>query len=267
MSSASPTPPAAQSPDPRRPLWPWIVGGIGGLIVLGVIAVVVLAMTGGALVAAGNDGATPSTAASSAEAATSSTATAPGVVTPTGVPQGQAFIQYGDGAASDTVVDVYLDFLCPYCKDFAVANGEDLKAMAHQDDMTVRIHVRPMLDRASTPEGYSGRAANAALAVYEENPENYWAMERLLFENQPPEGAEGLSDARLIELAHQAGASDAVDSAITSQKFVPYLKTVVEPEARAKKYGTPVLEVNGTMHEADDIYTPGSLKAAVEQGS
>lgn len=32
-------------------------------------------------------------------------------------------------------------------------------------EITLRMHPRPMLDASSTPEGYSGRAANAAVFI------------------------------------------------------------------------------------------------------
>lgn len=235
----------ATAPKKRSP-WPWVLGCGCLLIVLGAILALVLAVTGIANLAKHEE------------------RSAGGITTPSGVTAGQPYIQFGDGASSDTIVDVYSDYLCPYCKQFSDANGEDLRAMAHDDAYTVRMHVRPMLDTMSTPAGYSGRAANAALAVYDEDPELFWAMDEALFANQPGEGAEGLTDEKLIELAHTAGASDEVDAKITEGTYIPYLEQVVEPEAKAKDYGTPMVEVNGKLHEGDDLYTPGSLKAAVE---
>lgn len=261
--ASAPHPDTAQSPAPAAPApgsapaapatapkkrspWPWVLGGGCLLVVLGAILALILAVTGIVNLAKHDE------------------QSAGGITTPSGVAEGQAYIQFGDGAESDTIVDVYSDYLCPYCKQFSDANGEDLKAMAHDDAYTVRMHVRPMLDTMSSPQGYSGRAANAALAVYDEDPELFWAMDEELFANQPGEGEEGLSDEKLIELAHTAGASDAVDQKITDGTYIPYLEDVVEPEAKAKDYGTPTIEVNGKLHEADDLYTPGSLKAAVE---
>lgn len=188
---------------------------------------------------------------------------APGIATPAGVSDGQAYIQYGDAAAGDTVVDVYLDFLCPFCTQFSEANAADLEALSTQEDVTVRIHPRPMLDAMTSPAGYSGRAANAALCVHDADSALYWPMEAALFEAQPAENSAGLDDARLIEVAHTAGAPDTVDACITEQRFVPWVEDVVEPEARAKGYGTPVVEIDGTQVE-DDLSQPGALGRAVD---
>lgn len=251
--TATPTTGAAPGQPHRRRLWPWLVG-LGCLIVAALsILALVLGGTGIWLLSGHHD-------ESSSSASSSATAL------PRGVKADQPYIQFGDGAQSDKRVDVYLDFLCPYCKQFSEANADDLQAMSTQDDMTVRIHVRPMLDQSTSPAGYSGRAANAALCVYDEKPENYWAMEKTLYANQPEENSAGLPDAKLVQFAHDSGASSTVDSCITSHRFVPYVENVVEPEARSKDYGTPMVEINGKVHQGDDLYTPGSLKAAVDAG-
>ncbi len=183
---------------------------------------------------------------------------------PQGVAADQPYIQFGDGGTGDTIIDVYLDFLCPYCKKFSEANGADLAELSTREDTTVRLHLRPMLDRATSPTGYSGRSANAALAVYDEEPTHYWAMESALYDAQPAEDSAGLDDARLIELAHGAGATAAVDQHITGGTFIPYVEKVVEPEARAKDYGTPVVEIDGTEVTEADLYVAGGLLQAVQ---
>lgn len=172
-----------------------------------------------------------------------------------------------DTADGDVVVDVYLDYLCPWCKKFEAVHGEDLKALASEKGVAVRMHVRPMLDSMTTPEGYSGRAANAATAVWAESPAAFWALNAALFDKQPAEGSAGLTDEELIGLAKAAGASDAVDEAITSGRYLPWLHEVVEAEARTKGYGTPVVEINGTqlLPDSDELLEPEAVRRGVEQ--
>lgn len=172
-----------------------------------------------------------------------------------------------DTADSAVVVDVYLDYLCPWCKKFETVHGEDLKALASEKGVAVRMHVRPMLDSETSPEGYSGRAANAATAVWAESPAAFWALNAALFDKQPAEGSAGLTDEELIGLAHAAGASDAVDEAITSGRHLTWLERTVEADARAKGYGTPVVEIDGTqlLPDSDELLEPEAVRRGVEQ--
>jgi protein-disulfide isomerase len=158
---------------------------------------------------------------------------------------------------------VSADFLSPYGRQFAAANDADVRELAESGRATIRIHPRPMLDDYSEPAGYSGRSANAALAVYAEDPDLYWDMADALYANQPGEGGAGLTDEELIELAHSVGAGQDVDVVITEGRYIPWLEQVVEPEAQSKDIGTPTVYIDGTAFEGDQLYENGGLEDAV----
>jgi protein-disulfide isomerase len=185
------------------------------------------------------------------------------VTLPRGVEPGQTFLTLGTATGDGPTVDVFLDFLCPYCSQFSEINGKDLQELAEDGDVTLRMHVRPMLDDQTSPAGYSGRSANAALAVYDEDPDLFWDMERALYEAQPAEGSEGLSDQQLIDLAHEVGASDAVDDEITGMTYRDWIYDQVEPEAE-KIGGTPTVLIDGTLYEGDWTQS-GALRSAIEK--
>ncbi len=65
------------------------------------------------------------------------------------------------------VVDVYSDFLCPVCERFEERYGDELTEAMNAGRVTVRYHSVAILDDATTPPGYSTRAANAALCAAE----------------------------------------------------------------------------------------------------
>ncbi|MGQ4506259.1 DsbA family protein [Dermabacteraceae bacterium P13103] len=184
------------------------------------------------------------------------------VQNPGTVAEGQSYLEFG-AKADKPVVDVYLDFLCPYCKLFAEAQSENLQQQAEKGDITLRLHPRMMLDSFSTPAGYSQRSANAAICVYNQDRNKFFAMEKLLFENQPREGGAGLDDARLKELAKQAGADASVDKCIDDRQFVPWISANVEPEALETTRGTPTVKINGTIWEGN-LGDAAALNAAIK---
>ena len=48
------------------------------------------------------------------------------------------------------VLQVYLDFMCPYCGQFEDANATDLAKLREAGDLTVQYHIVSNLDQAST---------------------------------------------------------------------------------------------------------------------
>jgi protein-disulfide isomerase len=233
------------------------------IIWIAIAALVLLTMIGGIVVAA-NLGLSALRANDTTQdkAGTGAPTTSTELVLPPDVTVDQAYIEFGP-ASGVPVVDVYADFLCPYGRLFAAANDADVRELAESGRATIRIHPRPMLDDYSEPAGYSGRSANAALAVYAEDPDLYWDMADALYANQPGEGGAGLTDEELIELAHSVGAGQDVDVVITEGRYIPWLEQVVEPEAQSKDIGTPTVYIDGTAFEGDQLYENGGLEDAV----
>lgn len=182
-------------------------------------------------------------------------------------PQGVSGSYYSLGAASGKpVVDMYLDYMCPYCGQFHQANGSDLDSLVKNQQITLHLHTRTFLDANSSTGDYSTRAANAAACVVDEKPDALLDFTDLLFTHQPKEGSAGLTNAQLTTYAKQAGASDAVSSCISSKKHAGWLHDVVEKEAKTTdKQGTPLITINGTKY--DDWATPGTLAPAVAKAA
>lgn len=166
------------------------------------------------------------------------------------------YLQFGAESGAP-VVDVYEDFLCPHCRTFHEAQGADLERHATDGDITLRVHPRPMLDSRSNPPGYSGRAANLAVAAFEESPALYFRVSDAFYANQP--GPEGLTDDQLVELAVSAGVEqEPLARAAEAGTHVEWLTSVVEPEAHAKNLGTPTVFINGKQWEGNPE-EPGAL--------
>lgn len=235
----------------QRSRTPLIIGIIAGAACLVVAVILVIAVaTGGFLVLRGN---------SAPEADGGPVGRSTELVAPPGVADDQPYLGLST-SADGPVVDVYLDFLCPHCKTFQQVQGEDITAMADAGEITLRVHPRPMLDANSTPPGYSGRAANAALCAYAEDQSSWPAVEAALFEEQP--GAEGLEDEDLVAIVDGVAGTDIAECQAAGT-YIPWLEDVVEPEARESTSGTPTVLIDGEVVQVD-FTQPGAIRDAVE---
>jgi protein-disulfide isomerase len=115
-----------------------------------------------------------------------------------------------------------------------------------------------ILDRLSNGTKYATRAANAAACVADNSPDSYYDYNTILFENQPEEGTDGLTDAELIDLTVEAGVSSPklVANCIEDQEFKTW---VADARTRAQNgpipnsnvdavAGTPTVIVNGVKY-------------------
>ena len=165
-------------------------------------------------------------------------------------------------ATAPVKVEVYLDYMCPYCGRFERANGEDLNRLVA--DGTVKLELYPMsfLDKTSRGSRYSTRAANAAATVAHRSPESFLAFNQALFAKQPEEGTRGLSDADLAKLARDAGVSRDVVADFKDRTFETWVASSTEAVFRSGVTGTPTIKINGEVF-GDDLYTRGALATAV----
>jgi protein-disulfide isomerase len=187
-----------------------------------------------------------------------------------GIPVSAAGV--GETGEDDVVVSVYFDYMCPYCGQFEAANQAELESLVADGGVTVDYHVISFLDRASAGAEFSTRAGNAAAVVADQAPEQFPAFHGALFENQPDEGTKGLSDARIADIAREAGVpQDVVDQFTATapdgdwRTFAPWVVAATNQAARDLPGGisTPTVLIDGKQFTGD-LYTPGPLTAAVE---
>ena len=117
------------------------------------------------------------------------------------------FIAIGAGA---TVVDLYVDPMCPYCKLFEQTSGAHLVDEAQAGHVTLRVHPVAILNRLSRGTDYSTRAAAVLTAATKTNPDAAAPLLAALYVAQPAENTAGLSDEHLVDLAIGAGADPAL---------------------------------------------------------
>jgi len=159
-------------------------------------------------------------------------------------------------------IQMYVDYLCPYCGQFEATNGDYITGLLANGKTTVEIHPLAVLDRLSQGTKYSTRATNAAACVANYSPNQFYDFHNLLFANQPAENSTGLTDDQLVDLTTQAAVEnpDKIATCIKNQEFK---KWVSDSTTRAlngpipnsdvdKVTGTPTIIVNGKKY-------PGSI--------
>jgi protein-disulfide isomerase len=154
-------------------------------------------------------------------------------------------------------VDVYLDFMCPHCKDFEDKAAATLDTLVSSNQATVVYHPLAFLDRFSTTR-YSTRSAAAAGCAADAN--KFVEYAKVLYANQPPENSAGLTDDKLIELAGTAGIDTTTfGQCVNDGKHTSWVDGVTEAATKRGVNGTPTIMVNGKNVDP----TPDAINTAV----
>ena len=169
----------------------------------------------------------------------------------------------GDPAAP-VVIDVYQDYMCPYCGDFDRANAADLAALAASGQAQIRLHPMNFLDKASQGSKYSTRAANALVTVAKTEPDKMLAFNTALYADQPAENTPGLTDAQIAERATAAGVSAATIATFTQLTNADFVNNTTQAAFADGVDSTPTVMINGTPFDGKLLYTAGPLRQAVE---
>lgn len=166
-------------------------------------------------------------------------------------------------ADAPVTVDIYQDFICPYCGEFERANSADIAALVDSGQMRLRLHPMNFLDNASLGTKYSSRAANALVTVYKAEPDKTLAVNAALFANQPAENTAGLTDEEIAQLAISAGVSPSVVATFTDQANVDFATQSSKDADKDGITGTPTILIDGNKFSGN-ILTAGPFRQAVE---
>jgi protein-disulfide isomerase len=162
----------------------------------------------------------------------------------------------GDGRVT---VDAYIDFLCPFCRQFELAAGPALAGLVADGQISLAYHPMNFLDEASTTR-YSTRASAASGCASDGG--KFVEFTHQMFVGQPPEGGAGLTDKEITEIGVAAGVDQAAfASCLGDGRYHDWPTFVTSRAAQAGVEGTPTVRVNGTDIEPDGE----SLTAAVQQ--
>lgn len=159
------------------------------------------------------------------------------------------------------VVSLYEDFLCPACGNFERTFGPTVSRLIDIGAIAADYNMVSILDSPRN-QNYSSRAGAAALCVADENLDAFRRFHSALYSTdiQPSETGKTFPDnARLIELAREAGAVGKVPDCINSGK---YLSKVTGEAAAAHINATPTVKINGEDYEPS---TPDALVNKIKE--
>jgi protein-disulfide isomerase len=160
-------------------------------------------------------------------------------------------------------VDVYQDYMCPYCGQFERANRDDIEALVADGTMRLRIHPMNFLDPQSGGSKYSTRAANAVVTVGQLEPDKLVAFNAALYDHQPSEGSQGLTDDEIAQLATSVGVSNATVAEFAAGSNDAFVDASNAAAGEAGVQSTPTVKING-QEFTGNLYAAGEFKAAVQ---
>jgi protein-disulfide isomerase len=159
------------------------------------------------------------------------------------------------------VVTFYEDFLCPACGNFERAFGPTVSNLIDTGAIAADYYMLGLLSRPQNDD-YSSRAGNAAYCVADESVDAFRRFHTALYtkEIQPSEtGTTFPNNAKLIELAREAGVVGKVPDCVNAGK---YIKMVDGLATSAGIHATPTVRINGQDYQWS---TPDALVAKIKE--
>lgn len=163
-------------------------------------------------------------------------------------------VKFNPRSDGKTVVKVFFDPQCPACAAFEQTNKKLLEKYMDDEKIVVEYSPVSFLDGQSTTR-YSSRATNALGCVVNAEPQKAYDYFGSLFEFQPAEGTEGLSNGQLYELAKNVGVEgENIETCIYSQQFGDWVKAATQRAMSVENAagtnggsvdGTPTIFING----------------------
>jgi protein-disulfide isomerase len=157
---------------------------------------------------------------------------------------GAGLVAAGSGPAT---VEVYLDYICPHCKEFETTVGPTLNQLVDQKKITLVQHPLGFLDEASSTR-FSTRAAAAAGCASDGGKLSEYTT--AMYAQQPAEGSAGLSDDQIVAIGRSVGLGDDFATCVHDGRYLTWVAKVNDAAAQRGVNATPTVYVNGTATPA-----------------
>lgn len=182
-----------------------------------------------------------------------------------------------DGSTPDHI-QLYVDYRCPACLAFEVANGETLEHAA-QAGAVVEIKPLTFLDSSDPGGYYSSRVAGAMACVAENQPDLAWdAHVAFLNSDFQPSGGPSPDNEQIVDRLDAAAGTlnSAARTCIVEEQHVYFSQALsnwssTNPVPRAEDpdlmvRGTPLALVNGVQFNGDITDSKAFASFVTEQG-
>lgn len=153
-----------------------------------------------------------------------------------------------------SVVEVFVDFQCPFCQRWDQQIGDALvnRALMEGSDLLVKVNPLAFLGETTADlsvPGASARAANAAacIAEYEEPAVLARYIAAVYAAADPSEPAGQFPETQLVDIAVSAGAGTQTTECIRTGDFMPYIAEVTRNSFVRGVGGTPTVILNGSQ--------------------
>lgn len=222
----------------RRKLFTQLGIVVGALVVIGIIVVIVIVATSGTTEDASGDATPPA-----GQSATVSIGGAPVnlEITENGV-------ALGDPSA-DVVVDLYEDYSCPHCQDYAAAAGPAFLQVAAEGDALVNFNHINIVTQ------YGSRAGSMSMCVAEGQPEMWTTVHSALFANHS-QSTNNWRTGNFQEFAADLGVTDeGTLDCIFEGRYMNWISLNTDKALSSGVTGTPSLWINGEQ-PVDDAGNP-----------
>lgn len=163
-------------------------------------------------------------------------------------------------------LDTYVDFMCPVCNQFEQVYGAEIEGLVDDGSITLGIHPISILDDQSNGTQYSTRAANAAYCVAAADPDASLPFLQAMFENQPAENTDGLTNNEILEVASGVGVTG-IDSCVNDGSYAGFVTAMTEQtpvQPGQSGIATPTVAVNGDVISNSDLPPAGALATLFE---
>jgi protein-disulfide isomerase len=159
------------------------------------------------------------------------------------------------------VVTFYEDFLCPACGNFERGFGPTVSKLIDDGAIAADYYMVGLLSRPQNQD-YSSRAGNTAYCVADESVDAFRRFHTALYTKdiQPSETGTSFPDnAKLIELAREAGVVGKVPECVKAGKYLPMVDGLATSQGI---HATPTVRINGQDYQWS---TPDAFVAKIKE--
>jgi protein-disulfide isomerase len=153
-------------------------------------------------------------------------------------------------------ITIYVDYMCPFCGAFEGSNAQQIGTWVSSGIATLEVHPISILDRLSQGTKYSTRAAGAMACVANYKPDTFFQANTAMFNGQPAESSEGLTNQQIIDVLAGANATNPdIETCIKDGVYMDWVTAATERTRSAVPnsdltavQSTPTVIVNGQQY-------------------